>query len=125
MKEPVSLRPVGLLVLLAALLPGACSERPQATPFPELPALERPVAKVTARKDSNISVPRAALVERGGIPGVFVLSAEGQARFRMVKPGRMQGPQVEVLSGLRGHEVLVLGDLKPVHDGSPIQRRGG
>jgi hypothetical protein len=30
-------------------------------------------------------------VERGGIPGVFVLSEAGEARFRMVRPGRTSG----------------------------------
>lgn len=68
----------------------------------------------------KIRIPRQALVERGGIPGVFVLSKEAQARFRMVRAGRTFDAQVEILSGLHGDETLVLGDLAAVHDGSPI-----
>lgn len=109
----------GAVLLLAATALGACTRHAPATPFPALPALERPVAKASASKDSNIFVPAHAITERGGIPGVFVLS-EGQARFRMIKPGRRSGGQVEVLAGLTGEEALVLGDLTEVHDGSPI-----
>lgn len=114
--------PVAAIVLAVAL--GACGEPPQATPVPTLPALERPVAQLGARQGGNVLVPQRAVIERGGIPGVFVL-ADGQARFRMVKTGRRQGERIEILSGLTGTETLVLGDLTPVHDGSPIRRSGG
>lgn len=68
----------------------------------------------------KLKIPRAALVERGGIPGVFVLSEAGEARFRLVRPGRSSGTQAEILSGLHGNETLVLGDLSAVHDGSLV-----
>lgn len=102
----------------------------------ELPLVERPVVALKTKEEgARVSVPSAALIERGGIPGVFVLQAPAafpppakdadgkslpQARFRMVKVGKAIGDRVEVLSGLAGDEVLVLGDLSQVHDGSPI-----
>lgn len=116
-----------LVVCVTGLL--ACTK--PAPPAPAaLPVLERPVLELHAR-----SVPAAALVERGGIPGVFVLQeaapfppaaadAHGkplpQARFRMVKTGPARQQRVEVLSGLAGNEVLVLGDLSAVRDGALI-----
>ncbi len=110
-------------------------------PAPSTPAaaavLERPVAAVRARREPKapLLIPAAALVSRGGIPGVFVLQeasafpppardADGkalpQARFRMVKTGKAAQQRVEVLSGLAAGEVLVLGELADVRDGSPI-----
>lgn len=102
-----------------------------------LPVLERPVFTLAARRppEAPVRVPVAALVSRGGIPGVFVLQeaaafppaardpggeALPQARFRMVKTGKTVQQRVEVLSGLAGGEVLVLGALADVRDGSPI-----
>jgi len=67
-----------------------------------------------------ISIPRSALVERAGLPGVFVVSSDRLARFRLVRPGQTHGERIEILSGLRGGETLVVGDLSAVRDGSPI-----
>ena len=86
--------------------------------------MNRPVLALQVKPAEllRIRIPRQALVERGGIPGVLVLSPAGEARFRMVRPGGTPGTQVEILSGLHGDETLVLGDLADVHDGSPIKR---
>ena len=62
-------------------------------------------------------------LELRGIPGVFVLSEAGEARFRLVRPCRTSDSLVEILSGLHGNETLVLGDLAAVHDGSPIEKK--
>jgi multidrug efflux pump subunit AcrA (membrane-fusion protein) len=66
-----------------------------------------------------VQIPQSALVERGGVNGVFVLSG-AEARFRMVKIGHSVDDRVEILSGLHGDETLVSGDLSDVHDGTPI-----
>ena len=107
-------------LLAAVTLPG-CQEKPPVPP-PSLPSLERPVLTLQVKPDElpKLTIPRPALVERGGIPGVFVLE-NNQARFRMVRPGKVGATQVQVLSGLHGNETLVLGDLAEVHDGSPIE----
>lgn len=69
----------------------------------------------------RLLVPASAMVERGGVPGVFVLTPQGQARFRMIRSGKIVNGRVEVLSGLDGNEALVAGDLRDVHDGSLIK----
>jgi len=106
------------VVAVAALLLAGCGEK-AALPVP-VAALERPVLTLDAQA-GRVLVPEALLVERGGVPGVFVLSAENQARFRMVRTGKTVNNRVEVLSGLRGGETLVTGDLRDVHDGSPVK----
>lgn len=108
------------LLALAVVALAACGRKPE--PPPQLPQLERPVLTLTdaAKTPTGVRVPRTAYVEHAGVPGVFVLH-EGLARFRMVKAGRVQGEAIEILSGLTGTETLVLGDLKAVRDGSPLQ----
>ena len=114
--------PLTAIVILLALALAGCDKKPPEAP-PSLPRVERPVLALNLKPGSTlrINIPRAALVERGGIPGVFVLNEAGEARFRLVRPGRTSGAQVEILSGLHGNETLVLGDLPAVHDGSPIK----
>jgi hypothetical protein len=110
-----------LVILLAVLSLDGCQKKPP-TPPPSLPRVDRPVLSLHVKPEEllRIRIPRQALVRHGGTPGVFVLSPAGEARFRMVRPGSVQGAQVNILSGLHGDETLVLGDLTEVHDGSPI-----
>ena len=119
------MRPARLvLVAVLSVLPLAGCQKKPPTPPPSLPRVDRPVLSLHVKPEDllRIRIPRQALVERGGIPGVFVLSPAGEARFRMVQSGGAQGTQVNILSGLHGDENLVLGDLADVHDGSPINR---
>jgi hypothetical protein len=112
------------VVLLLGLPLAGCDKKPPEAP-PSLPRVERPVLALNIAPGTTlrIKIPRAALVERGGIPGVFVLNGAGEARFRLVRPGRTGEAQVEILSGLHGNETLVLGDLSAVHDGTPITKK--
>jgi hypothetical protein len=113
-------RLVAIAILFGLALAG-CDKKPPEAP-PSLPRVERPVLALNLKPGATlrIKIPRAALVERGGIPGVFVLNEAGEARFRLVRLGRTSDSLVEILSGLHGNETLVLGDLGAVHDGSPI-----
>lgn len=109
-----------VIVLLLGLLT-ACGGPPPPASAPSVPRLERATLTLPTTGTKNISIPHTALVERAGLPGVFVLSADSQARFRLVRPGKMRGAEIEILSGLRGGETLVVGDLGAVRDGSPIK----
>lgn len=107
-------------MLVAAAALAACGEQP-AKPASAIP-VARPV--LALQGGAPLLIPRATLVERGGIPGVFVLDTAvepPQARFRMVRAGHPNNGQVEILSGLRGGETLVTGDLAPVRDGTAIK----
>jgi len=106
--------------IVAVLLLAACGKK-TLEPTP-LAALARPALTLDT-KAGRVLIPQSALVERGGIPGVFELTAENQARFRMVRTGKNLNDRVEILSGLSGNETLVAGDLHDVQDGSPIQKK--
>ena len=69
-------------------------------------------------------VPAAALLDRAGIPGVFVVDAQGIARYRMVRPGQSTPEGVEILSGLSVGETVVVGNLAAVNNGDHIEPVG-
>jgi len=67
-----------------------------------------------------ITVPRTALVRRGGLDGVFVLQ-DGVARFRWLRTGQHLGDSVEVTAGLSGGETILVSVADTVHDGAPVR----
>jgi hypothetical protein len=115
MRFPIRAIPI---LAVAILLSAGCNKK-AAEPVP-VAALERPVLALDA-KAGRVLIPSSQLVERGGVPGVFVLTGENRARFRMVRTGKTVNDRVEILSGLSGSETLVAGDLRDVHDGSLIR----
>ncbi len=76
-----------------------------------------------ASEGTTPRVPRAALVRRGQLEGVFLAStaADGSPRvaLRWVKTGAEQGDEIEVLSGLEGGERVVINPPETLFDGAP------
>jgi membrane fusion protein (multidrug efflux system) len=75
------------------------------------------VPGVTA--DPRIVVPGAALFERGGLTGVFVVS-DATARLRWVATGAREGESVEVRAGLEPGERVIL-EPAGLLDGAPVR----
>ena len=69
--------------------------------------------------DSRLTVPAAALFERGGLTGVFVVS-DGRARLRWVAAGARDGDTVEVRAGVEAGERVVL-DPAGLADGAAVK----
>jgi len=109
------------LLLLATLLLSACDEPATVTPEIERPVLQRELAMVSRDGDGVLLIPAGTHTELAGTPGVFVLSDDGLARFRMVKAGKRRKQQLEIISGLDGDETLVKGPYTDMLDGSPIR----
>lgn len=65
-------------------------------------------------------VPRPALVERGGLTGVFVVDTEGRAHFRWLRIGREWPDRVEVSAGLGANERFVAVAEPALRDGDLI-----
>jgi RND family efflux transporter MFP subunit len=72
-------------------------------------------------KRSILAVPEAALLNRAGIAGVFVVDAKNVAQYRMIRAGRIEAGRVEVLSGLHPGERVVTGNAQAVNNGDKIQ----
>ena len=71
--------------------------------------------------DPRLVVPAAALFERGGLTGLFVVTG-GRARLRWVAKGARDGDVVEVRAGLEPGERVVL-DPAGLADGSPVKEQ--
>jgi RND family efflux transporter MFP subunit len=69
--------------------------------------------------DPRLTVPAAALFERGGLTGVFVVT-DGRARLRWVAAGARDGDTVEIRAGAEPGERVVL-DPGGLTDGTPVQ----
>jgi membrane fusion protein, multidrug efflux system len=66
----------------------------------------------TIGKHKAILVPKSAIVETSGIPGVYIVSARGNAAFQMIQTGEEHGDLVEVIAGLkRGDRFISDGQL--------------
>jgi RND family efflux transporter MFP subunit len=69
--------------------------------------------------DPRITVPAAALFERGGLTGLFVVS-DGKARLRWVAAGARDGDTVEIRAGVEPGERVVL-DPAGLTDGALVK----
>lgn len=69
----------------------------------------------------GIAVPAAAVVERGSLTSVWVVSKEGIARLRLVKLGKSLGDKVEVLSGLSAGDRVVTAGIDKMVDGAKVE----
>jgi len=73
----------------------------------------------SAATDPRLSIPAAALFERGGLAGVYVVS-DGRARLRWVAAGARDGDTVEARAGVEPGERVVLEPAGLV-DGAPVK----
>jgi RND family efflux transporter MFP subunit len=71
---------------------------------------------------SALRVPAAAVVVRGQMELVFVVS-EGKARLRIVKTGKRIGDDVELVSGVDAGESVVVENASVLADGQPLELR--
>lgn len=72
-------------------------------------------------KRSVLAVPEAAVLDRAGIVGVFVVDAQGTAQYRMVRVGKKESGLVEILSGLNPGDKVVTGNAQAVNNGDRVQ----
>jgi RND family efflux transporter MFP subunit len=79
-------------------------------------------ARLPLGQRTALRVPRAAIVQRGGVPGVFVAEA-GHAILRMVslEEDRPENPQV--LSGLKSGDQVILDPPAELEVGASIEAR--
>jgi RND family efflux transporter MFP subunit len=59
------------------------------------------------RRDA-ILVPRSAIVNMGGLTGVYIVSADGNAVFQMIQPGDVVDDRVEAITGLKAGDRVVV-----------------
>ena len=73
----------------------------------------------------GISVPKSAILQRAGITGVFVVDAQGIARYRMVRTGSEQNDMVGIEAGLNPGERIVVGNAGELDSGDQVKLTEG
>ncbi len=68
-----------------------------------------------------VLIPKTAVVREGQLTGVFILDKDYIARFRLIRTGRAFGDQVEVLSGVKDGDRLVVQPDANIFDGVKIK----
>jgi len=71
-------------------------------------------------KRETILIPSSALVTRGQLTGVYVVT-ERTLHYRLVKTGRLVGDQVEILSGLKTGETIVASGVERARNGARVE----
>jgi len=72
-------------------------------------------------KQILVSIPKAVLVEKNGLEGVYVYGKSNTALLRWIKTGRQLGDQVEVLSGLRPKDKIIISAESRLYNGLQIK----
>ncbi len=93
--------------------------------LPETPGLSSgqfarllvPVAMIDA-----LRVPASAVVQRGQLEIVFVVENQ-HARMHLVKTGKGMGEEMEILSGLRAGDAVVVDVASQLTDGQPVEAK--
>ena len=78
-------------------------------------------AVVETGRRTAVVVPASAVLPQGGMSLVVVKDEKGKARSRAVTLGARDGDAVEVLSGLKGGEELLLGLAQAPADGAEVR----
>ena len=77
--------------------------------------------KIAVGKEEIILVPGEAVVSKGQLTGVYVVSADNVIIYRLIRLGREYGEKVEILSGLKPGDTIISGNTSRVVDGSILQ----
>ncbi len=68
-------------------------------------------------KKEALLVPTEAIVERGELTGLYVVDEHSIISYRLVRPGRVYGQRVEILTGLNPSEKVIVEGINKVVDG--------
>ena len=72
----------------------------------------------------GVRVPVSAILTRAGITGVFVVDAQGVAKYRMVRTGATTGGNIEILAGLNPGERVVTSSVSALQNGDKVVNQG-
>ncbi len=81
-------------------------------------------ARVTLEGSSipTILVAKGAIIRRGQLTGVWLVRDDNTAHLRWIRLGHTRGEDFEVLSGLKGGEIVVMSSQQPLAEGDKVVR---
>lgn len=76
--------------------------------------------RIPAGKRKGLLVPNQSLAVKGQLTGVYVVDPGGIIAYRLVRAGKAHGDKVEILSGLRGDERIIVSGVAQAVDGGVV-----
>jgi RND family efflux transporter MFP subunit len=92
--------------------------------LPEVPGLRTGLfARVFIPLGSSgmVLIPKTAIVRQGQLAGVFVLNKNNIVQFRLVRTGREWADQMEILSGVKDGDRIVVKPDHTIADGVKVE----
>jgi RND family efflux transporter MFP subunit len=74
----------------------------------------------SSEDDQQILIPEESLVENGQLKGVYTLSEDGKAILRWLRTGNKADKKIEVLSGLREGDQLIISSESRLYNGATV-----
>jgi RND family efflux transporter MFP subunit len=71
----------------------------------------------------TLLIPRAAIVERGQLVGVYAVDDKGIITYRLIRTGKTYNESIEILSGLKDGDRIVADGIENVIDGGIVKRQ--
>lgn len=75
-----------------------------------------------AATTTKVLIPETSIISKGGLKGVYTVSADNKALLRWLRIGKQYGDQYEVLSGLSSGETIIVDAQSRLFNGAPVQR---
>jgi RND family efflux transporter MFP subunit len=73
-------------------------------------------------KKEVILAPRTAIVEKGQLTGVYAVDGQGIVTYRLVRTGKGYDGDVEILSGLKRDDRIIVGGVEKAVDGGVLEK---
>ncbi len=74
-------------------------------------------------EEKRLTVPRQAIIEHGGLEGVYVVNKEGKSEYRLVKSGKSVGERIEILAGLADGDRVATSQIERLQDGARVEEQ--
>jgi multidrug efflux pump subunit AcrA (membrane-fusion protein) len=72
-------------------------------------------------RTTKLLIKRSAVIVRGQLTGLYLVDADKTAHFRLIRPGKISGDSVEVLSGLKDGDLYVVDPSPALVDGARVE----
>ncbi|OPX92810.1 MAG: Multidrug resistance protein MdtE precursor [Syntrophorhabdus sp. PtaB.Bin006] len=73
-------------------------------------------------KREALLVPKVAIAEKGQLSGVYVVDDKGVIAYHLIRAGKSYGDRIEILSGLRAGDTVIVGGTDKAVDGGIVRR---
>jgi RND family efflux transporter MFP subunit len=77
--------------------------------------------RIPKGKKELLLAPRAAIVEKGQLTGVYAVDGQGIVTYRLIRTGRAYDDRLEILSGLKTGDRIIVGGVEKAVDGGVVE----